>query len=183
MFLSPKTGQAHKKQHARKQGIPRENIDISLAELIKSRRKKIKKGAEEGEKKMVRDFVDQTLKAVEENLREDIPPEDKEQVLGMIEFLGYELATETSLAVVLSIAVGAMQHDDDEEFRLDDEQQMKELEAEGTQAIFKEFPMGLFITLLQKQIDRTWGSGDEDKEEDNEEENKPTPEPEKGEDA
>lgn len=95
----------------------------------------------------IQDRIDDVIRLVRENIA-DLPDEKKEEVLRAVQDLGYQWQSANASHKATLVTVGMLLRDKEEEFDATDEELLKKLESEGSDAVMKEATLPVYADLV-----------------------------------
>ena len=102
----------------------------------------------------IQDTINKVVELVKDSLKEDIPKEQKQHILCSVEDLGYQWQNTNASHRTTLVAVGMMQHGENEEVDLDDKGQLEALEQEGATKVIQELSMPVYASLVQDYLEQ-----------------------------
>ena len=95
----------------------------------------------------IQDRIDDVIRLVRENIA-DLPDEKKEEVLGAVQDLGYQWQSANASHKATLVVVGMLLRDKEEVFDATDDELLKKLESEGSDAVMKEATLPVYADLV-----------------------------------
>lgn len=98
----------------------------------------------------VQDEIDEVLALVENGLKEELPQGIKDMIINRVENLGFEWKHANAHVKALCICAGMTGHADDEEYDLEDKDQMRKLEEEGSGILMSQVGLATYCMMVEE---------------------------------